>query len=247
MQRFQAYQQAFTAHLRDAKQHKKPHGVPNQRMAIYREIVFNNLLSVVSACFPVCVSIVGKAQWQRLVKRFLASKASTSPLFRDIPKEFLLFITEHTLLTQPVLQLAHYEWAELAVSQMPVGASNLSTQPDLLNECVVLADAHRLLAYDYPVHTMSKIQANPAPKATHLLMYLNRAFEVKFILLNPATYQLLLLLQTQAITGLQALQQLATTIQHPQPEAVITFGLETLNDLMRQEAIWGTQPLPVMA
>jgi uncharacterized protein len=110
-----------------------------------------------------------------------------------------------------------------------------------------LADAHRLLAYDYPVHTMSKKQANPAPKATHLIMYLNRAFEVKFILLNPATYQLLLLLQTQAITGLQALQQLATMIQHPQPEAVITFGLETLNDLMRQEAIWGTQPLPVMA
>ena len=76
-------------------------------------------------------------------------------------------------------------------------------------------------------------------------MYLNRAFAVKFILLNPATYQLLLLLQTQAITGLQGLQQLATMIQHPQPDAVIAFGLETLNDLMRQEAIWGTQPLPI--
>jgi len=243
MQSFEAYQHAFTLHLRDAKQHKKPQGVPDKRMAIYREIVFNNLLSVVSACFPVCVRIVGKTAWRRLVKQYLATQACGSPLFRDIPKEFLRFITEHTLLAQPILQLAHYEWAELAVSQMPVGNAPLSQQPDLLNGFIVLADAHRLLAYDYPVHVMSKNMATPAAQPTHLLMYLNLALEVRFILLNSATFQLLHLLKIPGMTGLRALEQLAAMLQHPQPEAVIAFGLETLNDLMRQEAILGTQTL----
>lgn len=240
MHSLEAYQHAFTAHLRDAKRHKKPEGVPNKRMAIYREIVFNNLLSAVSACFPVCMQITGKAKWRALVKQFLAHHACNSPLFRDIPHSFLSFITEQTLLTPALLQLAHYEWVELSISQMPKTNPSLSARPDLLNERIVFADAHRLLTYDYPVHTMSKQTPNPAPQSTYLFIFLNQAFEIRFILLNPVTYRLLSHLQSHAVTGLQALEHTASLIQHPQPEAVIAFGLNTLNELLRQQAILGT-------
>ena len=68
---FQRYQLAFTARLRDP--HKQPPiaGVPRERMAVYEEIVFNNLLESVSACFPVAQKVLGKRKWLKLVQAFL--------------------------------------------------------------------------------------------------------------------------------------------------------------------------------
>jgi hypothetical protein len=57
---FQRYQLAFTARLRDPKSQPPLTGVPNERMAVYEEIVFNNLFESVSACFPVASKVLGK-------------------------------------------------------------------------------------------------------------------------------------------------------------------------------------------
>ena len=65
---FQRYQAEFTAHLRNPSLHKKPKNVPDARMAVYREIVFNNILNSVSTCFPVCVQVLGERDWEKLVR-----------------------------------------------------------------------------------------------------------------------------------------------------------------------------------
>lgn len=242
---FQQYQLAFAAHLRDPKHQRKPAKVADKRMAIYREIVFNNIVGAVSACYPVCQQVLGKRVWLKLCRAFFAHHASTSPLFRDIPAAFLSFLQspQAASLNLPLFltSLAHYEWVELYVSNLPETTPTLSTTADLLNQQPVLASAHALLEYDYPVHTIAKRNQPTAIATTYILMFRNEAFKVKFIVLNAITFHLLQLLQQQAFTGQQALKQIALALNHPQPEVIIQFGLGILEDLVQQGAIVGSR------
>jgi len=242
---FQKYQIAFTAHIRDPKRHPKPAKVKNNRMAVYREIVFNNVFGSVSACYPVCQNVLGKRKWQQLCRIFFAQHQATSPLFREIPEIFLNFLNTHDLahlkLPAFIYQLAHYEWAELAVSNITENTYCLSESVDLLEEKPILTSAHMLLEYDYPVHMISKrIQPTEQTK-TYILMFRNSAFKVNFIELNAITFELLRQIINNRITGRQTLLDIADTIQHPQPELVLQFGQTILEDLLKQGAILGSR------
>jgi uncharacterized protein len=239
---FQQYQLAFTAHLRDPKHNKKPAKANNSRMAVYREIVFNNIIASVSACFPVCKNVLGKRKWQQLCRAFFAQHQATSPLFREIPQAFLDFLNQQQAITLPAFipQLAHYEWAELAIANMAEQTLSLNTNTDFLEQRPLLTSAHLLLEYDYPVHTISKRQQPTEQSKTYILMFRNREFKVRFIELNMMTFELLKQIQNNAITGEQALTQIALALQHPQPEVIVQFGLGILQDLMQQEAIIGS-------
>ena len=237
---FQRYQVAFTAHIRDPNSNKKPAHVQDTRMSIYREIVFNNTFSTASACFPVCKSIMGARAWRKLVRAFFANHQATTPIFREIPQQFLQFI--NTRIDCPVYfqSLAHYEWVELAVASLQTEPMRLSKKTDLLNEKPILASAHMLLSYDYAVQSISKRHLPKGAEQTYLLVFRNAEHKVKFIELNPITFQLLNLIQTNELTGKQALTKLAQEIAQPDVDVIITFGAEILTDLANQQAIIGS-------
>ena len=240
MLEFQRYQLEFTAHIRNPKANKKPEKVDDARMAVYREIVFNNIFGAVSACFPVCVQVLGKHAWEKLVRQFFANYQSTSPIFREIPQQFLQFLNTAGNLPAYFQQLAHYEWVELATNTQRTEAANLSKKMDLLNEKPILAPAHMLLEYDYAVHKISKRNQPKITEQTYLLVFRNSEFKVKFIELNPTTYQLLRLIQENNMAGEQALMELAKDINYSDIDAVIQFGAEILLDLASQQAIIGS-------
>ncbi len=236
---FQQYQSEFTAHIRNPSAHKKPANVNAVRMAVYQKAVFNNIVESTTVCFPVCQAVLGKRAWQKLMGDFVANFAAASPIFREIPQQFLLYLTTVEGSPAYLAQLAHYEWVELAVSALETKPVNSSNKIDLLNEVPVLAP-HMLLEYDYAVH---KISARHQPKIvekTHLLVFRNATFIVKFIELNPVTFQLLNLIKDNNMAGKQALMRLAEDMQHPDANAVIQFGLEILLDLASQQAIVGS-------
>lgn len=244
---FQRYQQEFTAHIRNPKVHKKPVGVVPARMAVYRDGVFNNIFESVSVCFPVCQRAIGKRAWRMLLKDFFKSYPAQSPIFREIPQQFLRYL--NALNSQPqqksqpafLAALAHYEWVELAVSASQTEPINLSKKTNLLSEKPVLTPAHMLLEYDFAVQKIAKGKLPKATQQTYLLVFRNTQFEVKFIELNYTTYQLLQLIKKNDMTGEQALVRLAESMQHPNADAVIAFGAEILGDLANQEAIIGSQ------
>ena len=246
MLNFQAYQAAFTAHIRNPAINKKPTRVNDKRMAVYREIVFNNFIGSVSACFPVLLSIIGKRRFKQLARNCFSQHNFNSPFFREIPKALVDFLQTCDL-TQENLpaftaQLAHYEWAELFVSTLKTHETATEKLNglvhDLLEKALKLNPAYLLVSYDFPVHTLSKKYQPTAPAPIFLLLIRNAAFEVKFIQLNPLTFELLQIIETQACTGRQALLQIAEKMQHPQPETIVAFGRQTLEDLFEQEAIF---------
>ena len=72
------------------------------------------------------------------------------------------------------------------------------------------------------------------------MTFRNAENKVKFIELNPITFQLLNLIKTNQLTGRQALTMLAEEIAHPDVDAIITFGTEILGVLSKQQAIIGS-------
>jgi uncharacterized protein len=241
---FQRYQIAFTAHIRNPHANKKPAGVVDARMAVYREIVFTNLLNSVASCFPVCRQILGITAWEILVRQFFANHQATTPLFREIPQQLLQFIESQTLKPNFIKQLAHYEWAELAVESQATSAQKLSKKVNLMQEIPIFAP-HMLLQYDFAVHQISK---KNQPKnnlklseKTYLLVYRNADFAVKFIELNAMTFQLLESIEKNNMAGEPALMRLAEHMPELAPEIVLKFGKETLQDLYEKQAIIGTK------
>lgn len=247
---FQRYQQAFTARLRDPQHQPLPAGVSPDRMAVYEEIVFNNLFESVSACFPITRSMLGESTWLNLVRAFMREYAANSPLFRSIPEQFLHYLNlpENNLtvaLPSYFSSLCHYEWVELHIASFPADSTGTkSTESenisdvDLANERPRFTPAMMLLEYDYAVHKISPSHL-PEQKSTQLLVYRNRDDQVQFMELNAVTYRLISLLQNQGLTCKQALTLVAKELQHPQPESIMGFGLALLNELKHKGIIIG--------
>ena len=240
---FQRYQAQFTAYIRNPALNRKPPNVNANRLAVYKNSVFNNILESVSVCFPVCQIVIGKRAWQNLMCDFVANYASASPIFREIPQQFLLFLAPIEKLPAYAKQIAHYEWVELAIGMQQTEAIPVSDLTDLLNEKPALAAASKLLAYDYPVHQISKQFKPKKTQPTNFLVFRNAENHVKFIELNAMTYRLLQLIEENKMTGRQALTLLAKEVNHADVAAITQFGLEILMDLSHQKAIIGSQKL----
>lgn len=244
---FQRYQAEFTAHIRNPTAHKKPANVVEERMAVYREAVVNNIFESVSVCFPVCQQVIGKRAWQALIRGFVKNYPAKSPIFREIPQQFLSYldtVNSETIKKLPAYlkPLAHYEWVELAVGALETIPIKLSKKTDLLNEKSVLAP-HMLLEYDFAVHKIAKNKKPKQTEKTYLLVYRNAEFEVKFIELNSMTFSLLKILEDGNMTGEQALMRLAEQLNNDgvkiESKTILKFGTEILQELANQNAIIG--------
>ena len=236
---FQRYQAEFTAHIREPVRHKKPAKVDATRIAVYQKAVFNNIAESVSVCFPVCQTVFGKRVWQKLMRDFVANFSASSPIFREIPQQFLQFLSTKNELPAYLHPLAHYEWAELAVSHLPANNITLSKKTDLLKQTPILAP-HLLLEYNFAVHKIAKNKKPKQPEKTYLLVYRNSDFAVRFIALNPMTFSLLKLLESENMAGEQGLMRLAEQVKDVDANIILKFGAELLQQLADSGAILGS-------
>jgi hypothetical protein len=245
---FQAFQFALARHLRSPRNAGRPAGVVPRRAGIYRELVRNNLEGFLLACFPVTRTLLGPRRWQRLVSAFFRDARCHTPYFREIPREFLgwLLATDAPPIALPpwMGELAHYEWAELAVDVMETAApQDYAAAGDLLSDRPVLAPALMNLAYAWPVHRIGRDWRPRKPSATHLLVFRDAHEAVQFIELNPLSAQLVVLLQAAdgQLGGRDACLQIANELQHPEPELLLVHGAQLLNQLRTAGAILGSR------
>lgn len=240
---FQDFQRRFARHLRDPRQSPRPAGVPIRRMAIYRELLFNNIRSFTDTCFPLCRTLLGETGWRRLNRSFYRDWPLPSPWFRDIPREFARYLAAGPIrqrLPPWLAELAHYEWAELAMDTIDAPLPACRSDGDLLAECIVLNPALMNLAYAWPVHRIGPGYRPRKPAATRLVVYRDASDTVQFTEITVPTARLLELLVGQPTTGAEALQQLAREMRNPAPERLFEHGRALLADLLRQEIILGT-------
>jgi hypothetical protein len=245
-------QYEFAAHIRDPEHQPAPRDVEDRRMAIYRELFYNNVESFLSNTFPVLRKIYADEPWHAMVRDYFSSHLSRTPLFLEIPREFLNWLRDERTPREDDLpflyELAHYEWAELAVSiaNDALDYDDIDKTGDLLDGIPVLSPLAWHLAYQYPVHRIGPAflpgAADGAP--TFLVIYRDAEDEVGFMEINPVTKRLLELLETSnTASGRELLLQIASELSHPQPEVVVSGGAEILANLRKKSIIAGTRRL----
>ena len=243
---FISTQNEFSAYIRDPEHNPAPKDVDKQRMAMYRELFFNNINTFISSNFPVLKKILDEQKWLALVQDFFNRHACKTPYFSEIPEEFLNYLQyerEGKEQDPPfLLELAHYEWVEMVLSiakdEALVPVRILTDK--LLSSRIKLGPLVFALAYHFPVHKISPEYQpkQPSEQQSFLIAYRTADYEVRFLEITPGTYRLLQLIQeNESLPAKDYLQQVADEMEHPNPEVVLKGGLQILEDLLKKGII----------
>ena len=262
---FQDLQQQLADYIRNPEQvsyapvGEKP--IEVRRLNTYQELFFNNIEGFFSQIFPVCAEIIGQERWLEIIREYMLKHRSRTPLFHELGEEFLAFFeAEFTpIASDPkfLLELAHYEWVELALSvSTEIGFDSVDikqvdlNKPDLnaldsnnvgLNS-VDLEAAYEIspvawpLAYEWPVHQLSKAfqPTEKPPQATTLLVYrhehANGDEVIDFMTLTPLLYQWLMILEKSA--SAQSAFDVVTQPYDLTAEQRQSFALQALRELV---------------
>ena len=243
-------QRSFAAHLRDPQHNAPPPQIEDRRLAVYRELFFNNVASMLSSTFPVLEKILGRERWLRLARDFYAEHRARTPRFLEVPREFVEYLMQERGEREgdpPFLaELAHYEWVELAlaIDAAEVPIAGVDPQGDLFDGRPVISPLAWTLAYRFPVQRLSPAfqPAEPPEQPTWLAVCRRRDDRVVFVALNALTARLLeLIAEQEEKSGWELLTQIAKEVSHPQAGSFIDSGRRILDELRREEVLLGTR------
>ena len=238
---FQKLQKRFTAHLRAPDSARAPEQYHSPACEIYRDLVFNNLEGLIRRAFPVLHSIAAKETWHRAIRTFLTEHRCQSPLFRNIARDFLDFISAvpESFPFPFVRELAYYEWLELFLELSELEEDFRNPPPIDSGDTLRLSRLAVLHEYSYPVQLISADFIPETPAPTFLVAFRNSEDRVQFMELNASTYTLLLLLTEQGLSVGPALNMVAEEIKGD-PSIIIPYGTQTLNGLLHNGVLFQT-------
>ena len=183
----------FAANIRNPQDNPRPPEVEDRRMAIYRELFFNNVEDFMASSYPVLKEVLGETRWDVLIRAYFSEHRAETPLFPQLPAEFLKYLND---VRRPqagdpafMLELAHYEWMELAAAQSDeqIDWETIDKAGDLLSGHPVISPLAWVLSYEFPVHRISKdFQPNePGEQPTNIIVYRDLNDDVGFIEIGP--------------------------------------------------------------
>ncbi len=242
---FKAKQQEFSAYIRDPVNNPKPIDVEPERMAMYRELFFNNIDSFLSSNFPVLRTLLDDQQWFDLSQDFFAKHPCSTPYFSEIPEEFLEYLKNERQNEKDfpfLLELAHYEWVEMAlsISQEQLSTNTAEFIENVAEQKISLSSLAWPLVYCFPVQQISPtfLPETAPEQPTYLLVYRSENDEVNFLKIPPITFRLLQILQeNEAMICLDCLSIIAKESAHPEPNKIIHSGLQIIKDLAEKNII----------
>lgn len=224
-------QRAFAARIRQPAAQPLLEGVSAERMAVYEALFFNNIEGFISGAFPVLHRLIEARRWQRLVRSFIAEHQAHTPYFLQISQEFLAWLQQGYVAEAGdppfILELAHYEWVELALdvseAELPAQGWSPLAWP---------------LAYRWPVQRIGADfqPSEPEAEPTCLLVWRDGQDKVRFMQISPFAYQLAARLQAgeAADAALLALAQ-----QHGLTADTQYFNnAQSLLDDWQRQGIW---------
>ena len=153
-------QNSMGLYLRDPDHCAPPSEMDPARARVYRDLVFANLSSLISGTFPVLVKILGDEHWRALVRIFLRDYRAHTPKFGEIAEEFVEFLASgpEALVDGPwppfMVELAHYEWVEMALQQAEDEPLSGGDADGLLERPLQVSPLAWPLAYAWPVQLL---------------------------------------------------------------------------------------------
>lgn len=221
-----------------------PEGIEARRMKIYRELFFNNIDGFVSNAFPVLKSLYSAEDWQQRVQQFFVSHDCHTPIFIEIAQEFLLFLqTEYTVtkIDPPfMLELAHYEWLELAVAVAQEDPQQQIIDMTTIDAGIIstmtlsVSSTSQIAQYTYDVQHISEDYRpkEPTEQPQFFCIYSDFEDEVSFLQLNPLTAQVLAYMsQFESVQCVDLIEWLTVTFTDIDPIVLQQGSVELLMQL----------------
>lgn len=245
-------QVAMAQYLRDPDGVSAPEGIEDRRLKIYRELIFNNIEGFISGAFPVLRELYDDQPWLKLIRQFIKHHQSHSPYFLQISEEFLQFLMNDFVASEDdpifLLELAHYEWVELALDVSSEACSSNTVPADeiddvatefLLNSQLVLSPLAWPLSYQFPVHQISvDNQPEAASEQPTFIVAYRQNETVKFLEVNGATVRLLTLMSENTDISLaELLGILAEELHQAISPEFIAFATKLVVDLLHKEIV----------
>ena len=235
---------ALSRHLRDPSSHAPLPGVEERRLAVYRDLFFNNIEGLLAGNFPVIRKTLGDEAWPALVRRFYADHRSQTPLFPEIAREFIRYLEsrDDDALPSWLRELAHYEWVELALQIADDALPPHVPEGDLLAGEPLVSPFAWALAYQWPVHRIGPAFQPDAPPSEPTLLLVRRdaGHQVRFAAISPLVYRLVELLGEGGRRGGDALRQLAVEAGVDDVPAFVEQGAAMLSRMREEGTLLGT-------
>lgn len=234
----------FGRYLRDPDHCAPPGHMDVARAQVYRDLIFANLSQLLSATFPVLIRILGEARWRLLVRSFLRDHRARTPKFGEIAEEFVGFVATVPQGDWPgfMVELAHYEWVEMALQQSDADPLPVSTGASLLDCPLRVSPLAWPLAYAWPVQKVGPDFQPSMPPAQPTLLLVRRGedWSVKFSELSPLAWRLLQRInELPALNGQAQLQALAQEAGAEDVPAFVASGLALLQQLHGEGVVGG--------
>ncbi|BAN48770.1 DUF2063 domain-containing protein [Metapseudomonas resinovorans] len=237
---------SLARHVRDPGHNPPPPGIEARRLAVYRQLFFGNVQSLLTGGFPVMSASLGARQWRALIEVFYARYRCRTPLFTEIALEFVEFLETADAappdLPPWAVELAHYEWVETALLLSDQQEPAHDPEGDLLGGVPVLSGLAWPLGYQWPVSDLGPghLPTQAPTEPTLLLARRGADNQVHFSRLAPLAHGLLASLQAHDRTGRQHLAALAEAIGVDH-QAILPQGLALLENLRAQGVVLGTR------
>ena len=219
-----------------------PEGYESRRVAIYRELIFNNMSETLSRAFPVLKAIMPLSNWNGLVRDFLRDFRAKTPYFLRIAGEFVEYLESVRIPAEqdyPFLaELAHYEWTELSLSLEPEVASlDSSPDVDVLDGVPEISPVAWLGSYRYPVHRIgvTYVPEHAPETPSFLLIYRDDAFAIRFLELQPLAAHLYeRIAQSPGETTIGIVKRIAAEIPGMSEDLLVNSATTTLRDWQKR-------------
>lgn len=243
-------QYRFAAHLRDPAANPAPEGLEDRRLQIYRDLFFNNIENLLGSQFPVIKRLKGEA-WKPLVRRFYAEHQCHTPLFPEIAREFIRWLEDRVDRGEAdwpfLVELAHYEWVELAVMIDEADLDALPCDPDgdVVLAAPVFSPVAWLLNYRFPVQRIREdyLPETPPEQPTCLVVARDRKGQVQFTELNPLSFKLLELVKDNpGVPGLELIQALLEALGMDGDAGLMASAQDMLRRFRQRDILLGTMP-----
>lgn len=182
---------------------------PSKNLFIYRNNIFNTLLSTLRECYPLVEKLVSESFFRTAARNYIATYPSLSSNLHDYGQYFSDFLTEYapvkTLVYLP--EVAKFEWLchslTFAPSHAPLDIQLLSnlTPEQQQNLRFILHPASYVTQFHYPILDIIELcqgnieEINNLPEAKTYLLIIRRQLDVSIAPLSLAEFLFLSALQ----------------------------------------------------
>lgn len=209
-------------------------GAKQDRLHHYKRLIYNIIDDAIESAYPIARSILTDEQWKEMIDAFVTEHNCQHPQLFRMPEEVIEFAIEKDYATKfnlpHLIDVLQFEWAEVEIHSMKdEEISEIKPVNDLLNSALQFSPYCQLLALQYPVHQINKIDVINAKEEYFFLVYREENGTVQYLQLSALTHYLLVQLSSGESTLKSALDHVVSE-QENQTE-LYAQGISFLNEM----------------